>query len=1126
MIKKILCLRKLIKVSVVFGYLVLRSFWVLGQTEVPPKVTRITDLIAPKVTPAKKPKVVAFESNKAIGKCFFTTFDTDDGLAMDIINFGGQSAICDSKGNLWFGTSGGGVSRYDGKSFTNFTNEQGLVNNAIRCVMEDNNGQLWFGTSEGISIYNGKTFRSELGENLFVGKVVDNLFLDSKNNIWIGTSNHGVFKYEGNSFTNYTVEQGLPNNAIRSIREDLEGNIWIATFDGLSKYDGNSFTNFSKADSLRSTQIQSILVDDINNIWIGTSDGYISKYDGKVFTNYTTESMLSNNSIYCITQDKNGILWFGTNGGGVVKFDGETFTKYTTDNGLSSNIIRSITEDKIGNIWFGTKGGGVVKYEGDSFITLNRGFGLNNNIVRSINGDKRGHLLFGINEGGFSKYNSISFSNYSTAEGLVNNSIFSLLEDNNDNTWLGTLRSGLIKFDGHSFINITDGTEYADEVIFSLLEDSKRNIWFSTIQHGLVKYDGNSFTSYNKQQGLGSNNVQRIKEDSKGNIWIGTWGGGLSKFDGNSITTYTTQQRLAYDIVLDILEDRKGNIWVGTYGGGINIIRNGKSQEKATIQFETIDKLNGLPNNAVAELDEDSKGNIYVGTNFGLAVIPEGDLSNGIEVYNQFNGYPIRDVNSGAFYCDKNDVLWVGTGSDKTALVRFDYSKIKRSKAKPHAYLETVRIRGKTISWYSLLLQGQDSTAVAQQEAMIYDKQLSEVEKDSIQAYFDGVQFDSINSFYPIPNNLVLPFQHNALTFQFNVTETGRNYMVNYQYKLKGMDDNWSPITKKNEAVYNNLKEGDYVFMLKAKSPEGFWGDITEYKFKVLPPWYRTLGAYLMYSILIILSIWGLIKVQTRKLKHRQVLLKQEITKATSALRLKNHELKQKNEEIEQQKAEIEIQKDTLFDRNNQIETLLKEVHHRVKNNLQVVSSLLDIQSRKIDDTQALSVFSEGKSRVKAMALIHQKLYQQNDYSTIDFEDYTKQILSELSILYSSDKFIETKVICNNYAYFDIDTAVPLGLILNELVTNAFKYAFENDDESAVIQVTFEKTKEDNYQMIVQDNGIGLPPNFDFKKAKSLGLRLVRRLAKQLYGNVSYEHGNGYHGAKFIVKFKNKLQRK
>jgi two-component system, sensor histidine kinase PdtaS len=216
-----------------------------------------------------------------------------------------------------------------------------------------------------------------------------------------------------------------------------------------------------------------------------------------------------------------------------------------------------------------------------------------------------------------------------------------------------------------------------------------------------------------------------------------------------------------------------------------------------------------------------------------------------------------------------------------------------------------------------------------------------------------------------------------------------------------------------------------------------------------------------------------------------------------------------KNSEIEKQKAVIEA---SLLEK----ETLLREIHHRVKNNLQIISSLLNIQSDNISDPSVLSSIREGQSRVQAMSLIHQNLYQSEHLSNVDITNYLQQLVVYLSEMFLKEgKEITVEVEANNIN-FDIDTAIPLGLIVNELVSNAYKYAFEQQ-KSGKIKIGIKALNDEDYELHVDDDGKGLPPDFNPTKSKSLGLKLVNILSRQLRGKFSVMPANG---ASFVVKFK------
>lgn len=188
-------------------------------------------------------------------------------------------------------------------------------------------------------------------------------------------------------------------------------------------------------------------------------------------------------------------------------------------------------------------------------------------------------------------------------------------------------------------------------------------------------------------------------------------------------------------------------------------------------------------------------------------------------------------------------------------------------------------------------------------------------------------------------------------------------------------------------------------------------------------------------------------------------------------------------------------------------DTLLREIHHRVKNNMQIISSMLSLQSTYINDQEVLNIFKESQNRVKSMALVHEKLYASHDMCKIEVKDYINDIVHNLSSLYVlNPDVIDFEVNTDNIS-FDIDTAIPVALIINELVTNSLKYAFPiklnetmfNPANPMKIEINF-KSNNGEYEILVKDNGIGLPKDFDFDNISTLGLNIVKVLVEQLDG--------------------------
>ncbi len=200
-------------------------------------------------------------------------------------------------------------------------------------------------------------------------------------------------------------------------------------------------------------------------------------------------------------------------------------------------------------------------------------------------------------------------------------------------------------------------------------------------------------------------------------------------------------------------------------------------------------------------------------------------------------------------------------------------------------------------------------------------------------------------------------------------------------------------------------------------------------------------------------------------------------------------------------------------------ELLLREIHHRVKNNLQVISSLLSLQSRSSKDEHAIEMAKESQNRIKVMALIHEKLYRSKDFANVEFNDYIKNLVHDLFASYKvSTSRISLKMQIENIS-LGIDTAIPTGLIINELVTNCLKYAFAKDTDGEV-RISLRSLDDGHNELIVSDNGVGLPESLDIRKAESLGLRMITNLTERsLHGKVNINKDNG---TEFQIIFKEK----
>jgi signal transduction histidine kinase/streptogramin lyase len=1116
---------------------------------IPPRVTVLANLpdsnkpVTIIINKAQKPKIVFSKNQPTIhsfidpithaptapeaqGIGFFTNFTTDDGLPLD----GVFCSVIDKKGNLWLGTNGGGVSRYDGKSFTNYTIEHGLTNNSVGSIKEDKNGNLWFGTwGGGVSCYDGKSFTNYTTAQGLSNNYVLCIIEDRTGNLWFGTGGGGINRYDGKSFINYTTVHGLVNNIVWSIREDNRGNLWLGTIDGLSCFDGKSFINYTTAQGLVNNFINCITEDRTGNLWLGTNGGGVSRYDGKSFSNYTIEHGLANDSVICITEDKTGNLWFGTQEGGVSRYDGKRFTNYTTAQGLANNSVRCITEDKTGNLWFGTGGGGINRYDGKSFINYTTAQGLGKNLVFGTTEDKKGNLWFGTAGGGVSCYDGKSFTNYTTTQGLANNALTCITEDKKGNLWFCTL-GGVSCYNGKSFTNYSTAQGLANNFINCIAEDKSGNLWFGTQEGGVSCYDGKSFINYTTAQGLANNFIYCITEDKTGNFWFGTTEG-VSRYDGKRFTNYTTAQGLSSNSVTYIAEDKKGSLWLGT-GGGVS-----RYDGKSFINYST---ENGLPDNNVTNIIIDSASNIIFGTNSGIGILvsfahhspgekkvnsisAQNSLSNEelknyvpqFEIYNSSTGYPIKDLNTQAMIKDSKGIIWMGTGAAKIGLVRFDYSAIHKSNDPPVVVLRNIKVNNEHVCWYDLLPVSvrkefrYDSNTTAStiiEEVTTLGKVLSDADKDSMRSKFRGVKFDSIRSFYPIPENLVLPYQHNNVTFDFAAIELARPNVVRYQYMLEGYDEDWNPVTDKTNASFGNIHEGKYTFKLKARSPDGVWSKPLIYTFEVQPPWWRTWWAYTLYTLVFLIVLWSFIKWRIRTLKKERSLLEEKVA-------LRTHELQVEKEKVETTLAELEAMQVQLIEAEkvasvgklqqavtNERLRISRELHDEVGATLSSISifSQAAIQKNESGNTADSKNILEriGETSREVMGELSDVIWLINPRN-----DNLQKIIQRISnyalpLCRTRNICFEIKVAASvENLDLSVDKRKAIYLIIKEAVNNSIKYA-----AAKRLAIQFEKNHE-VLHIAIEDDGNGFDQNNSFA---GNGLNNIKQRANDVNGKIKF----------------------
>lgn len=292
-----------------------------------------------------------------------------------------RSIFQDTKGNLWFGTIGDGAVRYDGETLTYLSDPDGFISTSVFAINEDRKGNLWFGTSKGVCKYDGKSFRNySLKDGLsHIDISRKGILVDRFGTIWVGTHG-GVYRYdpladkEGRQcFSRFSL---LPSINVAGIMEDRKGNIWFASSDkGAFCYDGKVVVNFNEKEGLSRNYAGGIAEDNEGNIWFTMKNG-ISKFDGKKFTDYTPKDGLGGNEFWGIIIEQSGIVWI-TARGSTTRFDPSVplsdpnaFRVFTSADGFTC-CVQTMFQDRSGNMWWGT-GQGLYRFNGSRFYQVKK----------------------------------------------------------------------------------------------------------------------------------------------------------------------------------------------------------------------------------------------------------------------------------------------------------------------------------------------------------------------------------------------------------------------------------------------------------------------------------------------------------------------------------------------------------------------------------------------------------------------------------------------------------------------------------------------------------------------------------------------------------------------------------
>lgn len=725
----------------------------------------------------------------------------------------------DRRGYIWFGTQAG-LTRYDGREFTNFGPAREIPGIFGRSILEDHTGALWLAYS-GFSRGGITRIREPLTidcTNGLSGKQVTQVAEDRRSNFWVATSaglEHVVFA-DSNRNT-WTVET-IPDTSLMMVHADTDGTIWYAGSTGLFRIDGGMsvpvYRN-PRGNLFWHVRPYSFYRSHDGALWLGSYHGAY-RWDGRQITLYSTPEGLPEKGTWCFLEDITGTFFAGTmNGLYRVQRSGSGF-RFTKDPSFGDAVVYAMCLDREGNLWFASAPGlrrlirsaEILDFPGREAIA-NAGIG-------PIQEDVRGTIYFGSRNTGLYALAGRVLRRDASDSHSLSRTITSILPGDSSRVWLGLWRAGLCALaHGHARI-FTERTGLPSDNVHALLSLHDGTILAGTaggvarianegvISTGEPALRGTSVFDLKAARRAQSGGMTHGRDPSEGDtVWAGTNEGARALIvRGDTVDVAApgpVENQTRGRIVYEILDDSKGRLWFGTDGAGI-IVRDG-----GVISHFTVD--DGLAGNRVFALAEDSLGNIWIGTSSGLSCY------NGRGFRNLGYDEGFSEIGIHGLMTDSQGSLWVSSypGVKKLRPVRFPLSATP-----PPLYLTDVQVESS-----HLAIDGR------------YDLQ---------------------------PDPAVITFRFAALSFS-------DERCVRYRYRLDGFDRGWSDPEIAREVRYTHLPSGHYTFRVVGRSGDGVWnGTAATFSFVILPPlwerWWFIAGAVMLFTA----SIYGLYRYRLGRL--------------------------------------------------------------------------------------------------------------------------------------------------------------------------------------------------------------------------------------------------------------------
>lgn len=763
----------------------------------------------------------------------FVNYTVENGLSQQQV-----LAVCqDRTGVMWFGTNGGGITKYDGNSYEYITDKNGLGDNVIYSIVEDKRGRILIGTNSGVTIYDRKIFKNYTTQNGLTHNRVYSFFFDSKGNTLLGTAK-GVCILKDTTFSHYSIDKKIDSAFVFNIYEDTKNNLWFSTLgNGAYAFDGKKSTNYNLNDGFKTSYVYSILEFKKDVYWFLIEAGLYELKNGKM--NQINPAGFSGEINYYnfFKDDKDSSVWISSNVG-LIKLKDNKVQFFNQKNGLVSNVIWKIFSDREKNLWFASKENGISKLSSERFLMYTVKDGLISNKTNSLYQAKDGRYWICAREG-ISVFNNKEFINYyNKKDWEISNSVTVITEDNEGIMYIGT-SYGILKFNGKTF-NRVEASEQKIGLnhIYDIFIDEKKEIWLGT-KLGVAKLQNGSIEEFTLN-GMPQSFVFKIFKDHSGIFWFCTDHGGF-RYDGVQVVHLTEKDGFTTKSVSNVIEDKDNNLWFATRAG-LYKYEKGK--------FFAFTEKNGLASNIIQSLAMDNKGAMWVGLPNGISKIQINTKGEPlIRHYGIDDGFWGEGCVQNAILIDNQSKIWFGA---EKGLMVYQPEFDRKNELEPFMHIKSIQMFGET--------------------------------KTDWKHFADSVNEDNI------PVNLELEHHKNYLTFNFVAVSLTASEKVRYKWMLRGLEKDWRVESSETEAVYSNLSPGKYEFMVIACNSDGVWNkEPVTFKFTILPPFWQTWWFYSIIAAIVLSGIYSYVKIRASNIK---------IVKQSHIIEEKNAEIKKAYSEI------------------------------------------------------------------------------------------------------------------------------------------------------------------------------------------------------------------------------------